>query len=344
MNLLLVGLGNRGGMWAEIIAAHPRARLCGAVDLDPTRLTTFAARYPGVPLFGTLAEGIAGAKPDAIVLVTPPDGHLEQTRTIAAAGLPLLAEKPLATTLADAAEIVRVMARAKLPLTVGLNFRYLSVTRAIRELVALNTFGAPGFGQFLYARNRDGMRPGLNKYPLTMRQPMMLEQSIHHLDLMRFAYGREPVEIACRAYNPAWSMYADASNISCLIGFEGGLEAVYHGTWTGGWNGMRFEWRTDCAGGVIVQRELFDDLATAKTGDEALTPVSLAPCRAFLDDTRALLDDFLASLDAGGPPPCDGVDHLRSLALCFAGIEAAETGRTVRMSEYFKVNRLEMLA
>jgi predicted dehydrogenase len=344
MRFLLVGLGNRGGMWADILAAHPSARIAGAVDVDPARLAVFAAKHPGVALFGSLAEGIAGAKPEAVLLVTPPDGHLDQTRAIAAAGLPLLAEKPLAATLADAAEIVRVMARARLPLTVGLNFRYLSVTRAIRDLVARNSFGAPGFGQFLYARNRDGKRPGLNKYPLVMHDPMMLEQSIHHLDLMRFAYGREPVEIACRSYNPAWSMYAHDANIACLIGFEGGLEAVYHGTWTGGWNGMRFEWRTDCADGVIIQRELHDDLATARTGDAELTPVPLAPCRAFIDDTRALLDDFLAAVSAGAAPPCDGVDHLRSLALCFAGIEASRTGRTIAMRDFHAANGLEMLS
>ena len=37
-------------------------------------------------------------------------------------------------------------------------------------------------------------------------------------------------------------------------------------------------------------RELFSDLAIARTGDKALTPVPLPDCVPFLDDTRALLD------------------------------------------------------
>jgi oligopeptide transport system ATP-binding protein len=284
--VLQAGLGNRGGMWASLIADNARAELAGVVDVDPARFAAFAAKHPGVACFAALDEAIAVVRPDVVLLVTPPDGHLAQASAAIAAGIPLLCEKPLAADLQEAATIVRLARDAGLPLTVGLNFRYLPTTLAIRDLVARRAFGEPGFGQFTYQRNRDGMRPGLNKYPLAMRHPMMLEQSIHHLDLIRFAYGREVMSVMCRTWNPAWSMYAHDANVSCLLTLEGGLEADYLGTWTGGWNELEFEWRTDCAEGVIIQRELFDDLATARMADAALTPVSLAPCVPFVDDTR----------------------------------------------------------
>lgn len=342
--LLLVGLGNRGGMWASIIAAHPRAELAAAVDVDAARIGAFTAKHPDVPTYSTLEAALADGRYNAVVLVTPPDGHLAQAEAVFRAGLPLLAEKPLATTLANAAEIARLADAHALPLSVGLNFRYLSVTQAIRDLLMRKAFGEPGFAQFTYQRNRDGKRPGLNKYPLTMRHPMMLEQSIHHLDLIRFAYGREADVVTCRTWNPPWSMYAHDANVSCLVTLAGGLEVNYLGTWAGGWNEMRFEWRTDCAGGVIVQRELFSDLATAKTGDAVLTPVPLAECRAFVDDTRSLLDAFIVAVGSGAPPPCTGWDHIRSLALCFAAIESSETGRHVEMRDFYRRNGLEHLA
>jgi len=162
-----------------------------------------------------------------------------------------------------------------------------------------------------------------------MRHPMMLEQSVHHLDLIRYAYGRKVEAVICRTWNPSWSMYAHAANVSCLLTLEGGLEVNYLGTWTGGWNEMKFEWRTDCERGVIVQRELFADLAAAATGEEALTPLPIADERAFIDDTGHLLDAFVACLRDGTPPPCDGRDHLRTLALCFAAIESDDTGMRI---------------
>jgi predicted dehydrogenase len=74
---------------------------------------------------------------------------------------------------------------------------------------------------------------------------------------------------------------------------------------------------------------LFSDLAAARTGDTALTTIDLPEARAFIDDSAALLDAFVAAVRGGGAPPCGGRDHLRSLALCFAAIESAETGQRV---------------
>lgn len=339
--LLQVGLGNRGRQWLEIIAALPEIALVGVVDTDPARIAAFAADHGDIPVRFDLASGLRDFAADAVLLVTPPDGHLEQARAVFAAGLPLLAEKPLASDLSEAAAIVRLAKEHRLPLSVGLNFRYLPVTRALKALIAQGRFGAPGFGQFSYRRNRDGRQPRLNKYPLTMRDPMMLEQSIHHLDLIRFAYGREVEAVSCRSWNPPWSMYAHDANVACLMTLEGGLEVSYLGTWTGGWNELAFEWRTDCAGGVIVQRELFGDLAVAATGDASLAPVMLEDGRPFLDDSRLLLRDFVAALGAGTVAPCDGADHLRSLALCFAAIESSKTGRRVDLATFHTQHGLD---
>jgi predicted dehydrogenase len=333
--ILLVGLGNRGRMWASIVGEVEGVELSGVVEVNPATLAAFGAGHPGVPRFADLAEALAATTSDAVLLVTPPDSHLAQAREIFAAGLPLLAEKPLTLDLAEAAEIVHLAHDVRLPLAVGLNFRYLPISRKLRELVAAMAYGAPGFGQFTYQRNRDGRQLRLNKYPLTMRHPMMLEQSIHHLDLIRFCYGREVESVLCRTWNPPWSMYAHDSNVSCLLRLTGGLEVNYLGTWTGGWNELCFEWRTDCAGGVIVQRALFADLAVARTADTTLTPVELAPCEPFYDDSAALLRSFVTHVRDGAPLECSGADHLITLALCFAAIESSETGRAVDMADFY---------
>ncbi len=332
--ILLAGLGNRGRMWGRIIAERAGTELAGIMDVDPARIAAFQADRGPVPSYTDLATALTESQPDLVVLATPPGGHLDQARQIFAAGIPLLCEKPLALDLQEAAEIVRLSEQHGVLLSVGLNFRYLPVTRAIRTFVAEAPFGAPGFGSFAYHRNRDWWRPGMNSYPQTMQHPMMLEQSIHHLDLIRFCYGREVEQVQCRSWNPTWSVYAHDANVSCLLSMQGGLEVDYVGTWTGGWNALKFQWRTDCPDGVIIQNELFSDLSTARTEDVALTPAPLAPCIPFLDDTRALLDAVIAAMPLGGDMPCSGRDHLRSLALCFAAIEADETGRRVDVAEF----------
>jgi hypothetical protein len=136
-------------------------------------------------------------------------------------------------------------------------------------------------------------------------------------------------------------MYAHDSNVNCLLGMEGGLEVNYLGTWTGGWNTLQFEWRTDCAEGVIVQRELFANLAWARMTDNELQPVELAPCEAFYDDTAALWHAFVAHVQEGGPLSCSGADHLVTLGLCFAAIESSETGMSIDFAAYCRKHGIE---
>jgi predicted dehydrogenase len=342
-DLLLVGLGTRGKMWAKVIDAEPGASIAAAVDPNAGARATFTEVHPGTPVFSTLEEALAAGQFRAAVLVTPPDGHLEQCRKLFAAGLPILAEKPLTVQLEESVAIIDLADQHALALSVGLNFRFLPVHQKQRELLTSGFMGVVGFGEFIYRRNRDGRRPGINKYPLTMWQPMMLEQSIHHLDLIRYCYGREVESIMCRTWNPPWSMYAGDANVHALLTLEGGIAINYFGTWSGGWNEPGFEWRTDCEGGVIVQRELFSDLVYARKADKEVTAIALEPAEAFFDDTAALLKSFLTAIESGGPVPCDGRDHLRTLALCFAGIESSETGRAIEMKAFYEKNGLARL-
>ena len=90
------------------------------------------------------------------------------------ARLPVLAEKPLALDMETAVAIVALAEARGALLRIGLNFRYLPVTLAYRDALAAGQIGRPGMAHFHYWRNRDGRRPGINKYPLTMDQPMLL--------------------------------------------------------------------------------------------------------------------------------------------------------------------------
>ena len=224
-------------------------------------------------------------------------------------------------------------AKAGVPLAVGLNFRYLGVTQALKELFSADRLGAPEFGRFTYERWRDGRLPRLNKYPLTMSQPMLWEQSIHHFDLMRFVYDAEPVQISARTFNPSWSMYEGDANGGALITFTRGIEVTYQGTWAGNWQKMGFEWRTECERGIAVQQEMFGELGYALRDDPELSAVDLSEEEPWVDDARALLADFVRHFRDGAPLPCSGTDHLNSLRMVEACIRSSEGEGTVHLQE-----------
>ena len=81
--------------------------------------------------------------------------------------------------------------------------------------------------------------------------------------------------------------------------------------------------RTECARGIAVQGEMFGDLAWALRDDEELTRVELPREEPWVDDARALLEDFVGHFRDGTPLPCSGTDHLNSLRMVEACIRAS---------------------
>jgi predicted dehydrogenase len=353
IRIIQVGVGVRGAHWARVISQDDRATVVAYVDLrlEVARQKAIEWGQPETPCFANLAEALAAVECDAVLLVTPPEGHFEQTMLAFEHSCHVLCEKPLVETLAEAIELVGQAERRRLHLMVGMNFRYLPVSQTIRRFIREQRFGPPGYGQFVYLRHRDGRRPDLNDHPLTMAQPMLLEQSIHHLDLLRYCYGVEVEALTADTWRPDWSTYADDCCVSVLLQFEGGLRVNYLGTWTSGWNQFHFQWRTDCPGGAIIQQAQFGDLHTVefqphlaaegklfKGADEAepLRSFPLANSEDFIDDTRGLLNEFVEAVTTGRAVETSGQDHLKTLSLVLACIEAAKSRQWLQMQDFYQ--------
>jgi predicted dehydrogenase len=326
MKVLQIGVGARGRTWARILR-DLGAETVAFVDPAPEAAAWARTDFPLVPCFSHHRDALAAVSADVAVVVTPPMGRAGVLLPLFVAGLDVISEKPLETNLAEAVRIVRAAERAGRQLSVCLNFRYLPVTQRLKEILA-TAWGQITHATFLYHINRDGYRPGLNRFPLVMDDPMLLEQSIHHIDLLRFAYGAEITGVRAETFNPRGSMYRRDATVSALFEMDRGIRVTYIGSWVTGSNIRAFEWRTDCTRGVAVQRALFDGLETGPV-DGPLDPVAVEPVEPFVTDTRRYAEAALAALAARRPVPCSGRDHLMSLAATVACRRSAQTGRVV---------------
>ena len=334
LKVLLAGLGVRGRHWAQVIERSERAELLAYVDPSADALARAVAEIGERPSFASVKAALDSLDDvGALVLANPPMGREGIVRAASERKLPMLIEKPLALSLAEAATLLQIVESAGVSLMVGLNFRYLAVTQATKRLLARQTVGNPEFARFTYERWRDGRRPDLNDYPLTMEHPMLWEQTIHHFDLMRYVYGQEPLRLRCQTWNPSWSMYAGDSNVSALIDFDGGLRVNYQGTWQGNWAAPAFEWRTDCTGGIISQQDEFGALHYARRDAAELTAVPLPSHERWISETRALFAAFVAHVVDGAELQCSGRDHLMSLAMLEACIQSSASGNGLAIDE-----------
>ena len=331
LRIILVGLGARAQFWMRVIRSNPDCIIVGLVDPSEAARARALEQWPdavAAPDVSLLSQ----IEADAVLLATPPGGREAQMEAACSAGLAILAEKPLADSVELAARYVEMAEAADVPLMVGLNFRFLPVTQKTLELFD-TTVGEPEFARFTYERWRDGWKPNFNKYPLTMDQPMLWEQSIHHFDLMRYVYRSEPVSVFGHTFNPSWSMYRDDANVSALITFANGVTVNYQGLWQSNWQTPGFQWRSECARGVVVQNEQFGQLNYALHADAELTPVPLPPYEQWINDAQALLAAFVAALRGTAPLLCSGRDHLSSLRMVQACILSSQQNQAINPAD-----------
>ncbi len=336
---LLVGVGARGRVWARLLREERLTEVVGYVDLEEENLAHVRDRYgaPSAACFFDLGAALRALRPDLVVLATPPMGRHRQAVLSFEHGAHLLSEKPLALDFGEAIRIVQAAEEAGRALAVAVNFRYQHCVTRARAILRSREIGAPSFARYVYWRNRDGRRPGLNRFPLTMRQPMLYEQTVHHVDEIRFVYDAEVERVWCRCHNPPWSMYRDDATVAAVLELTGGILVSYIGTWSAQTRMTEFVWRTDCEGGALLQRQMFSDLFIARGRDaDAAEPVPLPWQEPLVDDARQLLTDVVEQILAGSlHPHPSGVDHLRTLGVIAACEESDRTGRSVAMDELY---------
>ncbi|WP_299391378.1 Gfo/Idh/MocA family protein [Pelagibius sp.] len=133
VSIALAGAGLMGRRHAAAIAAVTEARLAAVVDPD-TAARDFAGQR-GVPWYPDLAGLLENARPDGIVLATPNQLHEAQGLDCVAAGLPMLIEKPVATTVASAQRLVDAADAAGVAILVGHHRRHNPLIRKAKALI-----------------------------------------------------------------------------------------------------------------------------------------------------------------------------------------------------------------
>jgi len=105
MRLGLVGCGYVADFYAQTLGYHPELTLIGVYDQNPERTARFADHYR-TGRYGSLAALLADDQIDLVVNLTNPRSHYAVTKAALVAGKHVYSEKPLATSFADAQELV----------------------------------------------------------------------------------------------------------------------------------------------------------------------------------------------------------------------------------------------
>jgi predicted dehydrogenase len=110
-------------------------------DADTERLQRVAARYPSARATTRIDDIFEDPEVDAIYLATPVSSHYALTRRALEGGKHVLLEKPLATTVDQAAELSQLAESSRLILMVGHTFVFSPPVRKVKELIDAGLLG-----------------------------------------------------------------------------------------------------------------------------------------------------------------------------------------------------------
>ncbi len=169
---------------------------------------------------------------DAVYIATRPDSHKEYVLKCAAAGKPVLVEKPVARTYDEAKAMIEACKSAKVPLWVAFYRRAMPLFLKVKELV---DSGAIGTVRYVVVHHQEATPvEGFEKLPASWRYVpaiggggVFVDIGSHVFDFLDYVLG--PIrEVRGIATNQA-GLYAAEDMVTACFGFEGGVQGS--GTW-----------------------------------------------------------------------------------------------------------------
>ena len=140
MRVAIIGAGAIAQRNATEAAASGACAITGVFDVN-VKVARDMAKRLGAAVFESYEQALASKDVDAVLLSTPHHVHKSMTLEAAAARKHVMVEKPMATTMADADEMIAACRRAGVALTVNYSFRYLPRIQKARQLVETGALG-----------------------------------------------------------------------------------------------------------------------------------------------------------------------------------------------------------
>lgn len=327
LRVVLVGVGGMGQAWLRVIDDLPEVELVGLVDVNTDAAAAVAAGLSSPVAIGSDAVEVAARSGgQAVIDVTVPAAHHPVTTAALFAGLPVLGEKPVASTVAQGLSLAAAAEVTGELFMVSQSRRYNGQLWAFKEQIAslggagvLTTefFKAPRFGGF-----RD-----------EMDHPLLLDMAIHQLDSARFLLPGRPISVYCEEFNPAWSWYRGDAGCIAIFQMSTGARYVFTGTWCSpgletSWNGS---WRASAERGSA--RWSGDDAPEIEVSQ--VSPLTQSSTRAVLlgDGIAGSLREFVYALRSGVPPMGEVHDNVMSLTMVEAAMASNQSGQRVLLEQ-----------
>lgn len=214
----VIGCGYWGPNLARNFDELAAADLVAIADLDPERRAYMAGRYPDACVVSDHEELLA-RDVDAVAIATPVSTHHEIGRAALAAGKHVLIEKPMATSVEQADDLIEAASRAGRALMVGHTFAYNPAVELLQRLVRDGELG------HVYYVNSARLNLGIFQPDINV----IWDLAPHDLSILLLVLGSSPTSV--RVHGKAYVQEAIEDVAWMTLEFPDGVTAHVHASW-----------------------------------------------------------------------------------------------------------------
>jgi predicted dehydrogenase len=233
----VIGSGRIGTLRARLAAKHPAVRYLAISDKDPARAKTLAEKAGADRHSGSNEEIINDPKVTAVIVSTPEQEHTKPILEALRLGKPVLVEKPIGFSLAEADTILDTLRQTKGSLRVGYSRRYKECFLRAKEQMRLGRLGR------IVGATARVYNSRAQTFAILKRDPHatpVLDVLTYYVDLMCwFLEGNRPIEVVARgqhgifkeagygAHDVTWAIVTFADGAVVNLGISYALPANY---------------------------------------------------------------------------------------------------------------------
>ncbi len=315
----------------------PDIEVIGIADENMERGQHFAKQF-GVRLFESYAALLA-EKPDGVIVCSENARHLPLVKMAAEAGVHVLCEKPLATTVEDAQAIVDVCKQAGVLLMTAFPMRFSPVALEIKKLIdsgnlgqiyGFNTTNQGALPEFHQGENLPFLKRDWFVDKALAGGGAITDHTVHLADMLRWYLQSEVVEVfaTTNAIMHAGKVSVETGGLVMLTFANGVFASVdcswskpaYYPTW----------------GGLTLELVAENGLATMDASKQYTTVYSQKIGRPIWnywgsDSNAGMLSDFVAAIREQRSPAVTGEDGLRAAEIVTAAYESAASGQPIKL-------------
>ena len=338
MKVIQIGMGGMGDTWLKTVRRSSEVEFAGFVEINDAIAARQAETYgfDRETIFTSLPEALEQLDADGVIDVTPPQFHKANSLIALDAGVPVLSEKPLSDNLADARAIVDKANDTGVLHMVAQNYRYRAFTQTVKSVLESGELGpvASVHAEFFAGPRFGGFRE-------EMAQPLLVDMSIHHFDLMRFFLNSNASRVHANSWNPPWSWFDGDASAEASIQFADGVIATYSGSWASrgretSWNA---HWRFECERGVLMTEHDVIAVQRALSGAERgaepreqYSEIEIVPQPEMARESQDyLLHEFYEAVTMGKPIATSAHDNIGTIELVFGIVAACYSGAAVEL-------------